>query len=123
MIHDGQVCPLDSSVLVDLSGSYNAEGINLSVCYCPRCDVAVVYLALVTAATPPAVLQWRRRQGLLELQDMVCLHTGTGTMGVHPACFFTDRAGIVATPVRNLAGNHSPYLAHPTPHRAPTGKR
>ena len=69
MIHDGQVCPLDSSVLADLSGSYNVEGINLSVCYCPRCDVAVVYLALVTAATPPAVLQWRRRQGLLELQE------------------------------------------------------
>ncbi len=52
---------------------------------------------------------------------MVYLHTGT--MGVHPACFFIDEAGKVATPARNLAGNHSPYLAHPLPHRAPTGER
>jgi hypothetical protein len=114
MIHDGQVCPLDSSVLVDLSGSYNAEGINLSVCYCPRCDVAVVYLALVTAATPPAVLQWRRRQGLLELQDMVCLHTGTGTMGVHPACFLIDGQGY-SPPRPGIPPETTPPILHILP--------
>src|SRR5271157_2045812 len=52
---------------------------------------------------------------------MVCLRTGT--MGVHPACFFIDRAGKVATPERNLAGENSLYLAHPHHHRAPTGGR
>src|SRR5271157_549554 len=52
---------------------------------------------------------------------MVCLRTGT--MGVHPACFFIDRAGKVATPERNLAGKNSLYLAHPLHHRAPTGGR
>src|SRR6202030_2465382 len=52
---------------------------------------------------------------------MVCLHTGT--MGVHPACFFIDWAARVATPERNRPENTSPYLAHPTCHRAPTGER
>src|SRR5271157_3271617 len=51
---------------------------------------------------------------------MVGLHTGT--MGVHPACFFVDGAGIIASPARNLARNYSSYLVHPTPHRAPTGE-
>src|SRR5208337_3704934 len=54
-----------------------------------------------------------------------------GTHGVSPYCYngvpscvlFYRRAGIVATPARNFAGNHSPYLAHPPPHRAPTGER
>ena len=44
---------------------------------------------------------------------MVCLHTGT--MGVHPACIFIDRAGKVATPERNSAGKHSSYLAYLSP--------
>jgi hypothetical protein len=35
-----------------------------------------------------------------------------GTMGVHPACFFIDRAGKVATPERNLAGKHSSHLVY-----------
>jgi len=44
-------------------------------------------------------------------------------MGVHPACFFVDGAGIIVSPARNHAGNYSSYLVHPTPHRAPTGER
>src|SRR5208337_4728157 len=48
----------------------------------------------------------------LSVARIVCLHTGT--MGVHPACFFTDRAGKVATPERNLAGKHSSHLVYPS---------
>src|SRR5271157_6259724 len=41
-----------------------------------------------------------------------------------PSCVLFNRwTGILATPARNPAGNHSPYLAHPPPHRAPTGER
>jgi hypothetical protein len=42
---------------------------------------------------------------------------------VHHACFLTDRAGKVTTLVRNLAGKHSAYIAHPAYYRAPTGGR
>src|SRR5271165_7033767 len=52
---------------------------------------------------------------------MVCLHTGT--MGVHPACFFINRAGKVATLERNRARKYSSYLVQPSFHRAPTGGR
>lgn len=69
MTHDGQVCPLDASPLVYLSGSYGEKGIDLSVYYCPRCDLAVILLAPARAATPPAVLQWHPRGGQLKLRE------------------------------------------------------
>src|SRR5271157_3346495 len=52
---------------------------------------------------------------------MVCLHTAT--MGVHPACFFTDRVEKDATLARNRAGKQSSYLVHSSLYCAPTGER
>jgi hypothetical protein len=69
MTHEGQLCPLDASPLVFLSGSYGEKDIDLSVCYCPRCDVAVIFQAPTRSPKPPAILQWHRRQGQLELRE------------------------------------------------------
>src|SRR5271157_3463700 len=52
---------------------------------------------------------------------MVCLHTAT--MGVHPACFFTDRVEKDATLAWNRAGKQSSYLVHSSLYCAPTGER
>src|SRR5437660_2737585 len=66
MVHAREACPLDRSRLVFLSGSYGREGLDLSVHYCPRCDVAFVFLTPAGAATPPEVLEWHRGGGRLE---------------------------------------------------------
>jgi hypothetical protein len=68
MVRRGNQCPLDGSRLVYLSGSYGAKGLDLSVCYCPRCDVAVVFLTRHLSASPPAVLRWHRQGEQLELR-------------------------------------------------------
>src|SRR4051812_21081669 len=52
---------------------------------------------------------------------MVYLHTGT--MGVHPACFFINLAGKIATIKQNPARKYSACLVQLSFHRAPTGGR
>ena len=52
---------------------------------------------------------------------MVCLHTGT--MGVHPACFFIVRAEDVATQDGNRPRNTPSYSVYSSCCRAPTGDR
>jgi hypothetical protein len=44
-------------------------------------------------------------------------------MGGHPACFFINRAGKVATIKQKPARKYSSYLVQPPFHRAPTGGR
>jgi hypothetical protein len=68
MIHEGQLCPRDSRKLVYLS-DWCGENLDLFVGYCPKCDVAVVFVSPTQATTPPAVLQWCRREGQLELRN------------------------------------------------------
>jgi hypothetical protein len=60
-------CPLDRSRLVFLSG-YGRNGIDLSVNYCPRCDVVFAFLASAGSQTPPDVLEWHRRDESLDLR-------------------------------------------------------
>ena len=64
-----QPCPLDSSRLVSLSGSYGPTGVDMSTWYCPRCDVAFMLLSPARSATVSSVLQWHRRSGQLELRE------------------------------------------------------
>src|SRR5262249_34943762 len=66
---DGHPCPLDKSRLVYLAGSYGASGVDFSLCYCPRCDVAMVFLAPAGKASAPSVLQWYRHGEQLELRE------------------------------------------------------
>jgi hypothetical protein len=68
MVHSQEDCSLDGSRLVFLSGSYGREGLDLSVNYCPRCDVAFVYLTPAGTMAPPAVFQWHRSGDQLELR-------------------------------------------------------
>src|SRR4051812_33055641 len=69
MISEPEHCPLDQSRLVHLSGSYGARGVDLSVCYCPRCDVAFMCLKPTGPAFGCSFLQWHRRGGRLELHE------------------------------------------------------
>jgi len=69
MVSDGESCPLDDSRLVYLAGSYGEHNVDLSVCYCPRCDVAMVYLSKAQARSTPSPLQWHRHGDQLELRE------------------------------------------------------
>jgi hypothetical protein len=69
MSHDRQPCPLDNSRLVSMGLSYGAKGLDLSIWYCPLCDVAFVLLSPARSSTPPDALQWHRRNGQLELRE------------------------------------------------------
>ncbi len=69
MVSDGESCPLDNSRLVYLAGSYSKHNVDLSVCYCPRCDVAMVFLSKERATSAPSPLQWHRHGDQLELRE------------------------------------------------------
>src|SRR5262245_56310815 len=69
MLYEGQYCPLDASRLVFLAGEYANGVVDLSLCYCPRCDVAYVYLCPDRSSEPDAILRWHRNDGLFEVQD------------------------------------------------------
>jgi hypothetical protein len=49
--------------------SYGAKGVDLSIWYCPRCDVAFVLLSPARSNAAPSLLQWHRRNGQLELRE------------------------------------------------------
>lgn len=68
MVHSQEDCPLDRSRLVFLSGAYGGDGFDLTVTYCPRCDVAFTFVGPTGSATPPAVLQWHRQGDRLDLR-------------------------------------------------------
>jgi hypothetical protein len=53
---------------VYLSGSYGEKDVDLSVCYCPRCDVAFVFLSPTKSASVPVGLQWHRHGSQLEIR-------------------------------------------------------
>jgi hypothetical protein len=69
MSHARPPCPLDSSRLVEMGLSYGAKGVDLSIWYCPSCDVAFVLLSPAGSDAAPSVLQWHRRGGQLELRE------------------------------------------------------
>src|SRR4051794_24259803 len=69
MGHNRLPCPLDDSRLVEMGLSSGEKGIDLSIWYCPRCDVACVLLSPAQSATAPSVLKWHRRNGQLELRE------------------------------------------------------
>jgi hypothetical protein len=69
MIHDRRPCPLDNSRLVEMGASYGERELDLSIWYCPRCDVAFVLLSSARSGEAPSVLQWHRREGQLELRE------------------------------------------------------
>jgi hypothetical protein len=54
--------------MVPLSGSYGAQDVDLSVSYCPRCDVAFVFLSPTKSPSVPVVLQWHRHGSQLEIR-------------------------------------------------------
>lgn len=64
MAHRSQPCPLDNSRLIPGGGSWD-----ISDWYCPRCDVAFVFLAPARSGQTPTILQWHRRDGQLELRE------------------------------------------------------
>ena len=69
MGHDRRPCPLDNSRLVSMGASFGEKGVDLSIWYCPRCDVAFVLLSTARSATALSMLQWHRGNGQLQLQD------------------------------------------------------
>ena len=42
--------------------------LDLTVSYCPRCDVAFAFLSTTGVETPPSVLEWHRSGSRLELR-------------------------------------------------------
>src|SRR5262245_20260327 len=68
MVHSQEDCPIDGSRLVFLSGSYGREGLDLSVNYCPRCDVAFLFVTPAGALATPSICQWHRSGDQLEVR-------------------------------------------------------
>jgi hypothetical protein len=69
MGHNRIPCPFDNSRLVEMGLSYGEKGLDLSIWYCPRCDIAFVFLSPARSAISPSVLQWHRQNGQLELRE------------------------------------------------------
>jgi hypothetical protein len=65
---EGQACTLDGSELVSLSGSLGKHDVDLRVGYCPRCDVAFLFLSRTRTDAAPVVLEWHRGGSELELR-------------------------------------------------------
>ena len=75
MVHSQEDCPLDGSRLVFLSGSYGREGLDLSVNYCPRCDVAFVYLTPARTLSEFTSEQVLAQEHLVRSRRFKCDHS------------------------------------------------